>query len=410
MVSPHYSRRKVLVAATVAHLAHFDGITRYAQENDWHLVLDMMSTGNFPCGWMGDGILAVVDQQPGLISQIQGSGLASVLITSTDESTGLCSVDEDHEQVGRMAADHFLDRAYRRFAWAPLADNRANRERFRGFATRLAEYGCTCHVFPEAHRRDGQMSQYNWCDYRVRLAATLAELARPTAIFACNDSVAANLMDTCHDAGFAVPEEFAILGAGNDPLVCKSVPIPLSSIEPDHEQMGYRAAELLARIMNGDTAPARLLVPPKGVTPRVSTDVTAVSDPRIARALAFIAENFSNPMLSVVDVAAAAGVSRRHLERNFRHTTGYTVREHIGRTRMQEASRLLINHPRTRIADIAQLVGFAGEGSFFRTFRQFYGMSPQAHREQAAGNVITLRKPIDPDRGVIALERVTATA
>jgi AraC-like DNA-binding protein len=125
----------------------------------------------------------------------------------------------------------------------------------------------------------------------------------------------------------------------------------------------------------------------------VSTDVTAVSNARVARALAFIAENYHDPMLSVGVVAEAIGMSRRQLERSVRQETGSTVNEHIVRTRMSEASRLLRHHPRARSADIAALVGLTGPGTFFRTFRRFFGMSPGAHRDWAAQAAVT-REPI----------------
>ena len=381
MVYPKITTRKVLIAARSAHAAHFAAIAQYAQESDWHLVPDMTATGMFPRGWTGDGILALVRHQPDLMAELRNSGIPCVVVGEAD-AVDLPCVVEDHEQIGRMAADHFLNRAHSRFAWAPLADDRANRQQLAGFQARLAEYGRPVHSLPEPHQWNGTGWQCDWSAYRRRLVDELERLPRPTAILAFNDGVAANLIDACREHGFSVPEEFAVLGVGNDPLVGASVPIPLSSIEVDHAQMAYQAAALLGRMMNGEAVPRQNLVSPKEVITRVSTDVTAVADPRIARALAFITENFSNPMLSVLDVACAVGVSRRNLERGFRQVTGCTIREQIVRTRMQEASRLLMNHPRTKIADIAELVGFAGTANFFRTFRQFYGVSPHAHRER----------------------------
>jgi len=121
-------------------------------------------------------------------------------------------------------------------------------------------------------------------------------------------------------------------------------------------------------------------VRPKGVVTRVSTDVIAVSDARVARALRYIAEHYPDAGLSVEVVARAVGMSRRNLERSFRHETGRTIHEHIINVRMREASRLLAASPRTRTSDIAALVGLAEERTFFRVFRRHFGMSPKAHR------------------------------
>jgi LacI family transcriptional regulator len=195
------------------------------------------------------------------------------------------------------------------------------------------------------------------------------------------------LYDACSEAGFTVPDEIAILGAGNDETLCESVAVPLSSVELDVEEMAFRAAAALAGLMRGETVADLVRVPPKGVITRISTDIRAVSNPQVAQALNYIAEHFPEPGLSVAEIAEAIGVSRRHLERSFRTETGSTVHEHIVKRRMQEASRLLRTHPRAKIAAVAQLVGLDGAGSFFRTFRRFFGESPRLHRQGGSRDV-----------------------
>jgi LacI family transcriptional regulator len=187
--------------------------------------------------------------------------------------------------------------------------------------------------------------------------------------------------------------------------------VPVSSVEPDYEAKAQHAGDLLDALMRGDKVPPDgVRVPPRGVITRVSTDLRAVSDPRVARALAFIAENYPNPLLSVADVAAAVGVSRRQLERSFREATGCTLREHIVRTRMQEASRLLAAHPRAKSSDIATLVGLAGAGNFFRTFRRFYGTSPRAHRQHPSHPPAVGGEEAAADRGALFTDRLTGAA
>ncbi len=385
MVRNNTAKRKVLVVASTAHGAHLRGIARYARENDWHLVTDVIFTGVFPLGWRGDGILALVANQPEIVAQVCQSGLPCVTIPRTGEAARFPCVEEDHLQIGQEAADHFLERAYRSFAWAPLADDEANRERMVGFQARLAEHGYRCQLLPPAHSRLGAGWPSDWTDYQRCLAAKMRQLPGPTAVFAFNDCVAANLVDVCRDNGFRVPEEFAILGVDNDPIVCDSAAVPLSSVEPNHEEMAYRAAAILDGLMNGERPAAAVTsIPPRGIVTRVSTNASAVADPRVARALAYIAENYPNRLLGVPDVADAVGLSRRHLERSVREVTGRTVKEHIVTARMYEASRLLTTHARAKCSDIAALVGLGDERNFFRTFRRFFGMSPKAHREWAA--------------------------
>lgn len=375
--------RKVLVAASVAPSACIRGIARHAREHNWHLVTDMLFTGAVPRGWRGDGVIAFLPYQSELLAHLQSLGIPCIALTDTDPALAMPCVTANHEEIGQLAADHLLEHAHRSFAWAPFLNDTANRQRFTAFQARLAEHGCTCRSLPPMHMRIGPYWQGNWTDRRRILIAELLRLPRPTAIFAFNDCVAADIVDACGEAGLSVPEDIAVLGVG-DTIACETSAVPLSSIDDNREETGYRAAAILEDMMNGVAVTARKLrISPRGVVTRVSTDVVAVKNPRVARALSYIAEHYPDPMLTVASVAGAVGMSRRNLERSFREETGCTINEHIVRIRMREASRLLRLHPRAKSAEVAALVGITGAGSFFRTFRRFFGMSPKAHRHRA---------------------------
>lgn len=378
------SSRKILVAASLAPTGCIRGIARHARERDWHLVTDMMFTGSLPRGWKGDGVLAILPHQPELLAHIQSTGAPCVALAGVEHPADLPCVEADHDEIGRIAADHLLQRAHRSFAWAPFLNDAANRERHDAFLARLAEHGCSCRSLPPSHIRIGPYWQENWTEHRRALLAELERLPRPTAIFAFNDCVAADVVDACRDAGLTVPDDIAVLGVG-DSMVCEISAVPLSSVDDAMEEIGYQAAVALEHMMDGVAAPPPVTrVPPRGIVTRVSTDIVAVTDPRVARALSFIAEHYPDPMLTVCEVANAIGMSRRNLERSFREQTGCTINEHITGIRMREASRLLRVHPRAKSSEIAALVGIGGAGTFFRTFRRFFGMSPKTHRRWSA--------------------------
>jgi LacI family transcriptional regulator len=384
MVTPlTESSRKVLVAASIAPSQCVRGIARYAREHDWHLVTDMMFTGSVPRAWKGDGVLAFLPYQSELLIHLQTLGAPCVALADVDAAIELPSVTIDHAEIGRLAADHLLQRAHRSFAWAPFLNDTANRQRSAAFQARLAEHGRSCRTLPAMHTKIGPYWQGNWAERRRALIEELHRLPRPTALFAFNDCVAADIIDACGDAGLSVPEDLAVLGVGNS-IACETSAVPLSSIDDNLDEIGYRAASLLSELMNGSVPAERhVRVQPRGVVTRVSTDIVAVTNPRVARALSYIAENYPDPMLTVNDVASAVGMSRRNLERSVREETGCTINEHIVSIRMREASRLLRLHPRAKSSEIAALVGITGAGSFFRTFRRFFGMNPKAHRHSA---------------------------
>jgi LacI family transcriptional regulator len=70
-----------------------------------------------------------------------------------------------------------------------------------------------------------------------------------------------------------------VIGVDDDVLLCEICSPPLSSIVPGIEQIGYDAAGLLDRIMDGDRiGSGEWFVPPLGITTRQSTDVLSISD------------------------------------------------------------------------------------------------------------------------------------
>ncbi len=372
--------RKILLAASLFPPECFRGIARFAREHDWHLVTDMLFTGTLPRGWNGSGVLALAPYQPDLLAHVLAAGFPCVAFGTPEQAASVAGVQPDHREIGRLAADHLLERGHRNFAWAPFLNDAANRDRLAGYQARLVERGASCRLLPSTHTRVGPYWQENWAEQRRGLIAELLRLPRPVAIFAFNDCAAVNLVDACRDAGLAVPEDVAVLGSGNTQLAEVS-PVPLSSVDENLDELGYRGAALLEEILSGTRgAPAVVVVPPRGVVTRASSGVVAAADARVARALDHITENYHDPMLTVCAVAEAVGTSRRNLERSFREGTGCTINDHIVRTRMSEASRLLKTYPRTRITDVAALVGINDAGTFCRAFRRYYGVSPQSHR------------------------------
>ncbi len=356
-------------------------IAHYARENAWHLATEMLFTGSYPHSWKGDGILALVACQPDVLARIQDSGIPCVGITLSDRPAPLPRVEVDNGEIGRIAADHFLKRGYRSFAWAPFIDDEPNSERYFSFQQRLLHHGFACECLPPRHVRVGSSWQPDRMERRQELIELLRRLPRPTAIFSFNDYVAAEVIDSCIDAGLSVPGDLAVLGVGNDFTACESASVPLSSVDLDLKALVHRAASFLDLMMDGvGVRPKLLRTSPSGVVARVSTDVITVENPCVASALRYIAENYPNPMLYVSNVADAVGVSRRHLEKIMQEETGSTISERIIRARMQEASHLLKAHPQAKSSDIARLVGLRSASYLHRRFRQFFGTSPEAHR------------------------------
>jgi LacI family transcriptional regulator len=202
----------------------------------------------------------------------------------------------------------------------------------------------------------------------------------PLGIFCYNDCVAADIVDACIEAGIRIPDQVAVLGVDNDPVICDCVQVPLSSVRHDLEGMAYEAAALLDRLMNGERPPdVPKRITPKGVATRKSTETLAVEDRDVANALNYIQENFWKGSLSVDDIVAHGRNPRRSLERAFRDELQRTILNEILRVRISHAQKLLETTTRS-VADIAAQSGFASLNHFFRVFRGRTGLTPRAFR------------------------------
>jgi LacI family transcriptional regulator len=154
----------------------------------------------------------------------------------------------------------------------------------------------------------------------------------------------------------------------------------MSSVAVNYERAGYDAAQALDQAMQlpGAVAAKIITASPTHVMARRSTEAEAAQDPHLARALRVIRERVSQP-LPVDEVARAAGLSRRALERRFRTEIGHSILEEIRRLRTDRIARLLVES-RLPIGHIADAMGFEDVQHFARYFRSSRQISPLAYR------------------------------
>ncbi len=83
---------------------------------------------------------------------------------------------------------------------------------------------------------------------------------------------------------------------------------------------------------------------------------------------------------SLKEVAARFGVSREHLSRRFRETTGRSALDHLAQARQERALRLLRN-TRLPLPEVARQAGYAHPHTLARHVRRVTGLSPTAYRQ-----------------------------
>lgn len=102
--------------------------------------------------------------------------------------------------------------------------------------------------------------------------------------------------------------------------------------------------------------------------------------PCIERAMRFINANLSFS-LSAEQIAEGVFVSRSTLEKHFRRELSASVKQYVADRVLAEAARLLKDSSYS-IGEVSDLLGFADPLYFSKKFRQGYGISPRAYRNQ----------------------------
>ena len=284
-------------------------------------------------------------------------------------------VSRDQEDVGKTAAEYFIELGYREFAFVGTPRQTAwCMRRLNGFRGRLAKEGLACAVFPGAPETD--------CDDFGResphIAKWLKSLKPGTALYASRDRRAVQMLNLCSDLGISVPGDLAVLGTDNDEVLCESVTPSLSSISLDGRNAGMLCAKLLdMHIRERKVEPLVDLAFP-GVVTRQSTDATLVPDAFIAKALAIVRRDLSNSH-TIADIAKELKVSRRTLETKANLVLGTTLKNEINRIRLNEAVRLISNTDLS-IQAVAERCGFCCASHLNTRFKTAFGHSPSVFR------------------------------
>jgi LacI family transcriptional regulator len=357
------------------------GVNRYLAEHEhWSLFVELRALDSqvprWLASWRGDGIIARTGSAA-MAESIAATGLPGVELRASKLAHKLPFVGCDNRDLGRVVADHFIDNGFANFAVFDLDTERYFEERRDNFRASLAARGHECH---EHHAPTQGERPSNWERHQADVARWVQSLPKPIGIFACTDQLAFWLLDACRRAGVAVPEEVAVVGAENDETLCTMARPQLSSVAFDGERVGYEAAGLLDRLMAGEALPAEpLLVPPKGIVVRQSSDIMAIEDPQVAAAVRYIREHACHG-INVNDVVKHVGLSRTLIERRMRQAIGRTPGEEIVKVRFGRVRQLLAETDLS-LAVIADRCGFEHPQYMAESFKKHFSITPGAFRQ-----------------------------
>ena len=385
--------RRILVSISTSSYTQrrmLESILHYAQERhgaSWRLQLDL---GGFVCqrlrnlsAWNCDGIIAYVDN-PDERRKFLASGLPTVLIDPfQDVRDGAYAAPQtvvivnDHENEGRTAAAHFIERHFRSFAYVGTTEDAPwSRRRKVGFVSRLADDGFDCLCYPRPSRRE----QSDFALEMPRLAEWLKRLPPQTALFAAHDIRGRQVLTAADAAGLDVPNRIAVLGLDNDELLCETAYPSLSSVATDDLALGTFCAKTLEDLFRGRNGGCVRQVSRATVITRASTDLNAVTDPFVNRALSWARAHLAEGA-SVDAIARGIGYSKRLLQTRARQALGTSLGHEVREIMLSCAAELLVRTNRP-VAEIAESCGFSCVSHLSLRFRQKYGKTPLVYRRQ----------------------------
>ena len=146
-------------------------------------------------------------------------------------------IEMGHRRIGLVAGPHGF---------------RSAKVRREGFEAALREAGLK---LPRSFVADGQYT----FDSGVEAASQLLDLVpRPTAIFACNDEMAAGVLHTAHVRGIRMPEQLSVIGFDDTPIAARVWPA-LTTVRWPIVSMGRSAA---LKLLSGIAMPAEEAMEP----------------------------------------------------------------------------------------------------------------------------------------------------
>lgn len=93
----------------------------------------------------------------------------------------------------------------------------------------------------------------------------------------------------------------------------------------------------------------------------------------------YIEQDLANANLN--SIARKMQMTDSHLSRVFKKNTGSNFSEYLSERKLEEASRMLLQDNKLKVADIAEALGYGNPTYFLSRFKAKYGVSPSAYRK-----------------------------
>jgi LacI family transcriptional regulator len=353
------------------------GIIRYLNERGpWQLDLELNNIRRAERldRWSGDGVLART-ANAGIIDRIWQLDVPTVIDTEA-RIPDLRRAPVAPFPWGKIAptvpvaVDHLVSRGLRSLAYLGYSD--------RNDYNRGSEFMVACqnqkveHAVFVLNRELGSEHE--------QIGQWLQSLPKPIGVVGGTDERALSVLAACQSFEMSVPDEVAVIGAGNDFFLCSLATPTLSSIRMAYEEVGYHGAARLDAMMHGRPPTPDPRLTAHRVVPRGSTDLLASDDPLVKQATQLIRDRI-NLTEGVEALVGRLGVSRRTLERRFVAALGRTPGDELRRRRVERAMSML-EHTELPAAEVARRCGFNAPARLTEAMRREVGAGPAEYRKR----------------------------
>ncbi len=327
-----------------------------------------------------DGIIADFDD-PKTVELLQHTLIPTIAVGSSYKQVDFYPhfpyVATDNAALVEMALSHLQEKGLSQFAFYGLQVNTHKHwsiERRDAFVELMEK-----NYYPIYLYEGVQVHAQNWLEEQQKLIVWLKSLPSHTGIIAVTDARARHLLQACEYSKIAVPEELCVVGIDNEELIQYLSRVSLSSVEQGAREIGYQAAKLLHKLLNGQKAPSTpILIPPITVHTRNSTDYRSLSDPIVIQAMHYIRHRACHG-IKVEQVLDHLEISRSNLEQRFKKEMDRTIHQVIHEEKIARAKNLL-EQTDISIQEIADICGYPSVQYFYSVFKKEFEMTPKEFR------------------------------
>lgn len=174
-----------------------------------------------------------------MASQIQKSGIAHAIIGAPTFECQLCWIDTNNYLAGSIAANHILERGFRRIAFVGGPENEpVSSHRLQGAITAMAEKN----VLPDGRyikRGEGTIED----GYR-RMEEILSLEEKPDAVICASNYIALGVYKCIHEHHFSIPRDVGVITFDDYPFSQVTEP-RMTAVNIDVYDLGIQAGKMI---------------------------------------------------------------------------------------------------------------------------------------------------------------------